>query len=130
MNIYIYIMRYPKISEFIKFLYGSVLCIFCKGIYYNIYKMEFVSNNLRENDSKKTDKKVEKISEQKIRDRVTMNTSTSTSDLNKTYVVIDKKKENDDDNKKTDDKPDSKISNDEINECSYYMLGDWLQKNQ
>ena len=92
--------------------------------------MEFVSNNLRENDSKKTDKKVEKISEQKIRDRVTMNTSTSTSDLNKTYVVIDKKKENDDDNKKTDDKPDSKISNDEINECSYYMLGDWLQKNQ
>ena len=122
-------MRYPKISEFIKLLCGSVLCIFCKGIYYNIYKMEFVSNNWRENDSKKKDKKVEKILEQKVRDRATMNTSTSTSDLHKNYVIIDKKKEKDD-NEKTDDKPDSKINNNEINECSYYMLGDWLQKNQ
>ena len=93
--------------------------------------MEYICNNSI--DNKKTDettehfeKKVENI----VRERLTKETNTSTTDLNNNYVIIDKKKENDDDNKKTDDKPDSKISNDEINECSYYMLGEWLQKNQ
>ncbi len=126
-------MRYPKFSEFIKFLYGSVLCIFCKGLYYKIYNMDYICNNSNTNYNKKTDetretleKKVETI----VREHVTKDTNTSTTDLNKNYVVIDKKKENNDDNKKTDDKSNSKISNDEINECSYYMLGEWLQKNQ
>tara|TARA_B100001769_G_scaffold140739_1_gene110197 strand:- start:46 stop:339 length:294 start_codon:yes stop_codon:yes gene_type:complete len=97
--------------------------------------MDYICNN--SNDNKKTDettenfeKKVENKVENKVRECLTKDTNTSTTDLNKTYVIIDKKKENNDDNKKTDDKPDSKISNDEINECSYYMLGEWLQKNQ
>jgi len=90
--------------------------------------MEYICNNSI--DNKKTDetaetleKKVENI----VRERLTKETNTSTTDLNNNYVIIDKKKENDDDNKKTDDKTDS---NDEITECSYYMLGEWLQKNQ
>lgn len=126
-------MRYPKFSEFIKFLYGSVFCIFCKGLYYKLYNMEFVCNNSNTNYDKKTDetkqtleKKVENI----VREHVNKETTSSTTDLNKNYVIIDKKKENNDDNKKTDDKSNSKISNDEINACSYYMLGEWLQKNQ
>ncbi len=125
-------MRYPKFSEFIKFLYGSVFCIFCKGLYYKLYNMEFVCNNSNTNYDKKTDeteqtleKKVENI----VREHVNKETTSSTTDLNKNYVIIDKKKEKDD-NEKKDDTTDSKKSNDEINACSYYMLGDWLQKNQ
>lgn len=125
-------MRYPKFSEFIKFLYGSVFCIFCKGLYYKLYNMEFVCNNSNTNYDKKTyeteqtlEKKVENI----VREHVNKETNSSTTDLNKNYVIIDKKKEKDD-NEKKDDTTDSKKSNDEINACSYYMLGDWLQKNQ
>jgi hypothetical protein len=93
--------------------------------------MDYICNNSI--DNKKTDETretLEKKVEKKVRECLTKETTTSTTDLNKTYVIIDKKKENNDDNKKTDYKPDSKISNDEINECSYYMLGEWLQKNQ
>ena len=142
-------MKHPKVTLFIKILCGSVFCIFFKRICHNMANMEFICFNgktpeestepekeklteTRKEESTETNTKsvneVEKIAENKVRER--QNKEASSSDLHKSYVVIDKKKKETDNGENNDENNDDKEKNDDLNACSFYMLGEWLQKNQ